>query len=173
MIKTIKSWEDLNSVEMIYKAIRWKELDMGEDFIDQNESIVKEVPFATWLLGRGYINKEQLNSFLDSNYMYSGLQSLLGGYDEPYCVFPYGECEEESCFKKYHVLAEYISQMDNLRKRLFRCLVEDEDNESIMLDESFFEKTENDFGTVHDEWVWVCNNTITDVNKILIERNRE
>ncbi|MDU5206326.1 MAG: hypothetical protein E6182_10205 [Clostridioides difficile] len=95
MIKTIKSWEDLNSVEMIYKAIRWKELGMGEDFIDQNESIVKEVPFATWLLGRGYINKEQLNSFLNSNDMYSGLQNLLGGYDEPYCVFPKKEFNED------------------------------------------------------------------------------
>lgn len=171
MIKTIKSWEDLNSAEIIYKAIRWKELEMGEDFIDQNEFIVKEAPFATWLLGRGYINKNQLNSFLNGGYE-SCLQSLLGGYDEPYCVFPYGECEEESCFKRYHILAEYINQIDINRKRLFKCLVKDEDNESIMLDESFFEKTESDFGTVHDEWVWVCNNTITDVNKILIERNR-
>jgi hypothetical protein len=154
---------------------------MGGDFIDQNESIVNEVPFATYLLGKGYISKDIVNNLLEES---GSLQYMLGGYDDSYCIFTYGECEEGSNCKKYHLLAEYIFEVDALKKRLFNVLKgwwydgsnkEDHDSEygetKLELDENDFMATGGDFkGTFHDEWLWVLNHSIEDVNKIISEK---
>lgn len=183
VVKRIEKWEDIDSVETIYKLIRRKEYSMGEDFIDQYESIVNDMPFVTYLFGKGIITKEILNSFISENF--ASLQSFLGGYDEPYCLFPYGECEEESNFKKYHVLAEYINNIDALKQRLFNvlknrgydgdCMNHEEKygEYELVLTKMDYTETENHFGTIHDEWFWVNNHSIEDVNKILSKRRQE
>ncbi|GCD12895.1 hypothetical protein [Clostridium tagluense] len=183
MERKIEKWEDLDSVEIIFKLIRFWEYGNGEDFIDSNECIVREIPFACFLLGAGYISKDILNSLIKED---GSLQDLLGGYDDEFNIFPLGECENESMSKKYHLLAEYIFQVDGLRKRLFNVLKnwgydgsEREENEeeygvvSLVLDGNDFEKTDEDFGTLHDEWLWVSSHSIEDVNKIVQARNEK
>ena len=187
IVKTVEKWEDLDSVEVIYKTIRIWEYEAGEDFIDQNESIVNEIPFANYLLGKGLISKEMLNNLLKEK---GSLQEMLDGYNTSFCVFPYGNHMEECWCKKYHLLADYIFQVDVLRKRLFCTLKgwgydesDKEENEAeygiteITLDEGDYEGTgEKDrygsFNTVHDEWIFVSSHSITEVNEIVAEARK-
>jgi hypothetical protein len=101
--------------------IRSIEYGMGEDFIDQNESIVRPEMLMFWLIGKGLMKKESINAML-SNGMFN-LQSVF--YDENYSLMP-NRCpsEEFVSFKSIELLAEFMSGVDIYEQRLIDILKE-------------------------------------------------
>jgi len=108
----------------IFNLISHFETEMGEDFIDQNESIIKESCLVFWLLGKGYLNKHQVDIWSTIGKCDVGLNSLLGGYQDDYSLFPHGEGEEECYTKRNEILAELISELSIYESRLMDIMNE-------------------------------------------------
>ena len=112
--------QDLNKPEIVFAAICNYHIEVGEDFIDQNESIVAYYPFLTWLLGKGYIDAETTDELMDS---VDNIQDLLTGYEEG-LFKENGETGNGACYKAYSILAEYISNLSIFKERFFKVLKE-------------------------------------------------
>lgn len=117
----------------IYKLIRNFEFEAGEDFIDQNEHIVNAKCILFWMFGKGYINGDKIKIYgEDPNQNFIGLTDVLKGYEAPYSLFPYGECEEDCHFKAMEILAEFISECEMYQNRLMKIMNEYEQNSSYL-----------------------------------------
>ena len=55
----IENEEDLKNPIICYCVMMKFIKEVREDYIDYNESIVRPVPFITWMNGKGYITNEQ------------------------------------------------------------------------------------------------------------------
>lgn len=109
-------------IKSIYKLIRNFEFEVGESFVDQNESIVDDKCMMFWMLGRGYIHPEQIDSYVHTKF--TELNNILCGYDDAFALFPFGEASEECHFKAMLVLAEFISGIEIYQNRLAKILKE-------------------------------------------------
>lgn len=56
--------ENLKDPKIVFCAINNFMVEVGEDFIDRNESIVKAVQFIMWLTGKGHIKPETADKVL-------------------------------------------------------------------------------------------------------------
>ena len=123
MIKKVKEWiidwdGDLKDPFMCYSLMmRWMEEEI-EDYVDQNEGIVRPVPFIMWLNGRKYITIDQADKLLNDEKLY--LQRIITGKILFPCTYGRSELARD---KSYQLLAEYISCFDGLRKRLYRTAI--------------------------------------------------
>lgn len=108
----IKNEADLKDSFFCYCVMMKFIEEAGEDYIDYNESIVKPVPFITWMNGKGYITNEQLDELININNLY--LQEVS------YKLFPntYGQGTFSEP-KFYWFLSQYISCVKGLRQRLY------------------------------------------------------
>lgn len=135
--------ETLQNPKVVFCAIEHYMVRVGEDFIDQNESIVASNPFIIWLQGKGYITTEKANEMLSqTNY----IQELLHGYGEG--LFPEnGETGDIARYKGYTLLAEYLATFHPFRERLLKILTDV--GIADVLDESLTPKKEVDA----DNWL--------------------
>lgn len=108
----IENEEDLKNPIICYCVMMKFIKETGEDYIDYNESIVRPVPFITWMNGKGYITNEQLDQLLDIDGLY--LQEVS------YKLFPntYGQGIFSEA-KFYQLLVKYISCIKGLRQRVY------------------------------------------------------
>ncbi len=108
----------------IYKLIRNFELEMGEDFIDQNESIINEKCLMFWMLGKGFISGKNIDSYCEPNNNFIDLNDMLCGSEQYYALFPNGQCEEDCHLKAMEILSELISEVEFYQKRLMDIIKE-------------------------------------------------
>lgn len=114
--------EALKDPKVVFCAIDYFHTEVGEDFIDQNETIVESAPFIIWLQDKGYITPEVADQMLEE---VDCIQQLLHGYGEG--LFPkHGECDNVATYKAYSLLAEYISSFAEFRKRFYTIMEEEE-----------------------------------------------
>ena len=176
LVKKIEKWEDYDSVETIFKLIVNTEYEMGEDFIDQNENIVKGMPFVFYLLGKGAISKDKANVMVEKGVT---LQEMMYDFEEDWSLFPYGECDAEANGKWLYLLSELIFEFDEYKKRLFKILSDIpytnnyEDVVSMTLDESDYKSSKEGVdnigswfknGTIHDRFLHSKETSIEDIN---------
>ena len=126
----IEGEKDLKDPFMCYcLMMKWME-DKVEDYIDQNELIVMPVPFIMWLNGRKYITNGQADELLHAECL--TLQEIMDGK----VLFSNTHGRKGlASYKKYQLLAEYISCFKELRKRLYETATDDEElykNENVI-----------------------------------------
>lgn len=131
----IEGEEDLKDPFMCYCLMMEWMAEEVEDYIDQNELIVMPVPFIMWLNGRRYITNDQADELLHVECL--TLQEIMNGK----VLFPNAHGRKGLAgYKKYQLLAEYISCFKELRKRLYESAT---DEAYSMDDEEEFYKNED------------------------------
>lgn len=121
----IKNPEELKNPVLCYTVMRQWEYEAGESFVDYNENIVKGNDILDWLLNKNYITKEKHISVIEKEETHLG--DLLFGFETG--VMQFGECCFPATNKSYQLLAEYISENEELRKKLFEeTCINSEDN---------------------------------------------
>lgn len=128
----IKSPESLKNPVICYAAMQSYCIEAGEDFLEYNETIAAGWPFVTWMYGRKYINDEITDQFAERNLESKKLafwnldSNIMTMYDVLHdeILFPmsYGEYSAADC-KKYALAAEYLSGMEEFRKKLYEGLL--------------------------------------------------
>lgn len=142
----------------IYKLIRNYELEVGEDFLDQNCGFINETALIFWLLGKGYICGDKIEAY--SKDRFTDLQSILCGDIDAYSLFPNGVEEEKCYYKSLEILSDLISQVETYQNRLVDILKEKENNERF-LDYS----SRNDY--LEDEYNIAVSLSIQKLNKLV------
>ncbi len=128
----------------IYKLIRNFEFEAGEDFVDQNESIVNERCMLFWMFGKGYITGKQITMYAKDSSPLVDLNDILTAYEVPFALFPMGQCEEDAHFKAMEVLAELISEVPHYQERLLEIVNEYERFTSYEKYDEAFEEEYNE-----------------------------
>ena len=146
--------EYLKNPIVCFGAIREYMFELGEDFLDQNCCVFKVPPMVMWMLGKGYISKEEAEKRLEC----ACTQDLLR------IEKPSNNLKEEMV--AYTILAEYFSIFDNHRERLLKILQESEvnyiDNDCLepkfSLTDEYVEKVRDCFQmsepTFYDEYIY-------------------
>lgn len=127
----------------IYKLIRNFEYEAGEDFVDQNESIVNERCMLFWMLGKGYISGEQISMYAKDSRKLIDLNDILSAYEVPFALLPMGSQEEDAHSKSMEVLAELISEVPHYQERLLKIVNKHEEFTSYEKYDEKFEKEYN------------------------------
>lgn len=109
---TLKHLKEL-SVKDIYILIRNFDFEVGECFIDYNESFVQNTNLVFYLLGRGIINTIQLNDLID--------KQLIKICDLNEILYECGIIRDND---KRLILAELTQNFDTLLKRLYNAYEE-------------------------------------------------
>ncbi|MGD9152407.1 MAG: hypothetical protein PVG30_01950 [Gammaproteobacteria bacterium] len=142
----------------IYCLIRYFELEAGEDFFDQNETIIQPYQLIFWLLGKKYITPKQFNLAVSEKLL--GLNEIFTGYEKEYAIFPNGEAEEIPEKYKYYIIAELMQDCEVYQHRLKKIL--EEHNLVINALEIPNKQWHEYRNTVNDEY--------KELNKLTIER---
>ena len=106
----------------IYCLIRYFELEEGEDFFDQNETIIQPYQLIFWLLGKNYITSKQFNMAVKEKLL--GINEIFTGYEKEYAIFPNGEAKEIPEKYKYYIIAELMQDCEVYQHRLKEILEE-------------------------------------------------
>jgi hypothetical protein len=110
--------------EEIFKVIVEWEQDVGESLLDQGFDL-NEKTYSTWCFGKGYINREQYNLWVNA-YSENELEAIDANYyvydddcgDVPWAVVKSNGFEQELYEKAYIILSEFISEIDVYVERL-------------------------------------------------------
>lgn len=118
--------------QAIFEAINKFEQDHGEAFLDQGFNL-NERTFMSWCLGRGYLNPNQFNLWIenmetlegsDANYYVYNSQNQYE--DVPWAIVSSEDWNREDQDKAFMILAEFISEIDIYIERL-KKYIEGED----------------------------------------------
>lgn len=119
-----------------YVAMRQWMQYAGEDFVDYHSIVVdhkdNKVRIIDWLLNKGYISKEKYDDVISQKLRY--VQELLFNYKEG--IMNYGECSFPANLKSYQLVAEYISENDEARQRLFEATCTDNKINCVYTDDN-------------------------------------
>ena len=115
----IKSNKELSNPFMCYCIFRQFEKTTDENFVDQNETITSGYSFLMWLMGKGYITTDVADKLFMKMNQYAPFYSLAALYHNKN-LFPKSAGSPVSERKFYVWLAEYMSSLDDTRKRLFK-----------------------------------------------------
>jgi hypothetical protein len=99
-----------------YNIMRTFEMEMEEDFVDQNEMIVKPGCLMFWMLGKGYISGDDIDKFAEHNDLIN-LQTVL--YEEDFSLMK-GLCHGSLivCLKCLEILSEIMCSCRKYQERL-------------------------------------------------------
>lgn len=143
----------------VYKLIRNFEYEAGENFVDQNESIVNERCMLFWMLGKGYITGEQITMYAEDSSKLIDLNYILNACEVPFALFPMGNQEEETHFKSMEVLAEIISEVPHYQERLLEIVNEWEytsyEDKDEKLEKEYNESMAKDLKQMQEKYVYV------------------
>ena len=103
--------EELKNPVVVYSIMNQWMQEAGEDLIDNNESYIDGEKLLDWMLKKEYITKEKYFRVVECEETW--IQDLLLGYETGVLN---GECGFPSNSKAYQVIAEYISESEELRK---------------------------------------------------------
>lgn len=192
IVKEIKEWQGLDSVETVYKCIRKCANDMDEDYLDQNSNTIDDCKFASFLLHKHIISSENYHSLVKNSTCADYM--LFGNYSDcNYSVFPSNVKGDEVLCMGYHLLAEFIHSSDSAKKLVFKSLTEwDADNSNIhvtLTDKDYTVDTESSnylfgeqckdghsksgyFKNVHSEWLWCTSHSVEDTIKLVTARKK-
>lgn len=115
----------------ILDMINQFEQNHGESFLDQGFNL-NERTFMPWCLGKGYINRNQFNLWVENMDTLEGCDAnyyvyATNGEDVPWAVVSSEDWNEEDQQKAFTILAEFISEIDEYIKRLINyCNGDDE-----------------------------------------------
>ena len=109
----VKNELELKNPVIVYSVMIQFMREAGEDLIDQNEMMIDGRKILDWILKKGYTTKEKYNQIISNNEVW--IQDLLLGFETG--LLKYGECDFPSRDKAYQVIAEYISESEELRKK--------------------------------------------------------
>jgi len=110
---------ELNSQEVVYTCMRYWEYDMGEDFLDNNCSLV-DSNFYQWLFDKKYITEEKLKKIQSSGIW----EGVVNGYINDGDLIHYADCEDEARYVSYWKISEYALLNENFMKNLVKDLYE-------------------------------------------------
>lgn len=125
-----------NPVVCYISIMQWMQ-EAGEDFIDQNESLVDGKEMLEWLLQKNYICNDIYDKVLGNDETW--IQELLLGYETG--VMNNGECSFTATKKSYQLISEFISEHEKCRNELFEttctdaeynCVYHDKDGKNIL-----------------------------------------
>lgn len=121
MSYVIKSEEELKDPFLCYCLLHRFNEELDEDYLEYNKEIINSVPFMFWLKGRGDITNEQLEAFIAIDPK-ANMQDIL----ESDILYPntYGSLALAK-IKTYTLLAEYMSQLKEFRKRLWESVLKE------------------------------------------------
>lgn len=101
------------TVEEIYAFIRKFDYEVGECFIDYNESYIQNSNLAFYLLGKGLITKDIFNRLISDNLLRTcDLNEILS------------ECNIDDDLEKRFILAEITQNFDVFLGRLIKAYKE-------------------------------------------------
>ena len=101
------------TVEEIYALIRKFDYEVGECFIDYNESYIQNSNLAFYLLGKGLITKDIFNRLISDNLLRTcDLNEILS------------ECNIDDDLEKRFILAEITQNFDVFLGRLIKAYKE-------------------------------------------------
>jgi hypothetical protein len=146
----------------VYCLIRYFELDAGEDFFDQNETIIQPYQLIFWLLGKKYITPEQFNLAVKEKLL--GLNEIFTGYEKYYAIFPNSEAKEIPEKYKYYIISELIADCDVFKHRLKKIL--EEHNLVTIASEIPNEEWHEYKDTVNEEYEKFSKLTIKDIKNM-------
>lgn len=107
----IENEEQLKDPVLCYSVMmKWMQ-EAGEDLIDYNCYWIDGEQMLDWMLEKGYVTQEQYDQVIENEETH--IQDLILGYETGVLN---GECEFPSNYKAYQVIAEYISENEQLRK---------------------------------------------------------
>lgn len=107
--------------EVIVDQIRDFELSAGEDYFDQNESVVLSLEFMSWAFGKGVLSAEKYNlwleAYVDGDYQAESMTYCLSNeYDGEVEYSLYDWTDEDETLpvserdKKYEENLRYVGQ---------------------------------------------------------------
>lgn len=139
IIKTIHhdSPIGISNVVELYSIIRSLEHYMGEDFLDQNESLcyrTVDKHFLRWLLNNNEITAQKYESMMnvvESNYL---------GYDEEDTLLMYAECEEIAYTNVYYKMCKYAMEDYVYQGKLIKAILSCIDKSRPLRVRPFFEE---------------------------------
>ena len=121
----VKNADDLKNPSIAFSTMIKYAVEAEEDFVDYNETIVSGWPFCMWLLGKGYINSNQVEDLV--NHSIDGMptiQEILFGD----ILFPKTNGQGTlSRIKAYTLLAEYMSMFSVFRNALYNAISDGSD----------------------------------------------
>lgn len=131
MAHIIRSENDLKDPFRCYCIFQRFIEEAGEDYIDYNDDIIDPVPFVCWMKGRGDISEDQFEKLMNIKGNFYFQEVLNDKY-----LFPntYGDSVLAQ-IKIYTILAEYMCQLSNFRKKLWASVHDEATN---FEDEKFY-----------------------------------
>lgn len=119
--KEFKGADSFKTTEDFFQAMVHWEHEMGEDFIDSNETFISLGFFIHWLRGRGIVSSDKFNLYAREN-RNASLQTFLAGCEDDWALFPYGKTDEEAHYKGFQLMAEYLTGLVSGKQAMFNVL---------------------------------------------------